>query len=157
LLQCSGQVQASQKSDGSLVTSADLWVDGEIKNAIASTFPKHGILSEENNNVFPNTEWCWVIDPIDGTANFTQGLPIWSISLGLLYQGTPVFGYVRLPSLEQSFYGWSIVYLAAIIVMAIASPPIATGVKLRESWAKIEKSTPEDDPNRHDIPIACCL
>jgi myo-inositol-1(or 4)-monophosphatase len=103
-----GQVQASQKSDGSLVTQADRWADQEIQDAIASTFNGYGILSEEGEHIFPDTEWCWVIDPLDGTTNFTRGIPLWAISLGLLYQGTPVFGYVYLPSLAQAFHGfWS--------------------------------------------------
>lgn len=103
-----GQVQASQKADGSLVTQADKWADQEIRDAIASTFPSYGILSEEGEHIFPDTEWCWVIDPLDGTTNFTRGIPIWAISLGLLYQGTPVFGYVYLPPLAQAFHGfWS--------------------------------------------------
>ena len=87
LLQDFGQVQASEKADGSLVTKADQWADQEIQHAIASAFPSHGILSEEGEHIFPGTEWCWVIDPLDGTTNFTRGIPIWAISLGLLYQG----------------------------------------------------------------------
>ena len=106
LLKDFGQVQASQKTDGSLVTQADKWADLEIQDAIASTFKNHGILSEEGDHIFPGTEWCWVIDPLDGTTNFTRGIPIWAISLGLLYQGTPVFGYVYLPTLAQAFHGY---------------------------------------------------
>ncbi len=106
LMQDFGQVQASQKADGSLVTQADHWADLEIRDAIASTFSGYGILSEEGNKIFPNTEWCWVIDPLDGTTNFTRGIPIWSISLGLLYQGTPVFGYVYVPPLNEAFHGF---------------------------------------------------
>lgn len=106
LLQDFGQVQAAQKADGSLVTQADKWADREIREAIAATFPSHGILSEESEHVFPGTEWCWVIDPLDGTTNFTRGIPIWAISMGLLYQGTPVFGYVHLPPLAQTFHGY---------------------------------------------------
>ncbi len=105
LLREYGQVKAEHKADGSLVTQADQWADQEIVRAIASQFPDHGILSEEGQVVFPGTEWCWVIDPIDGTTNFTRGLPMWGISLGLLYQGTPVFGYVYFPPLQQSFAG----------------------------------------------------
>ncbi len=101
-----GQVQALHKPDGSLVTQSDKWADREIQDAIASTFPGYGILTEEGNTVFPGTEWCWVIDPLDGTTNFTRGIPLWSISLGLLYRGTPVFGYVYLPALGQSFHGF---------------------------------------------------
>lgn len=106
LLKDFGQVQADQKADGSLVTQADKWADREIQDAIASTFDGYGILSEEGEHSFPNTEWCWVIDPLDGTTNFTRGIPIWAISLGLLYRGTPVFGYVYAPTLEQRFHGF---------------------------------------------------
>ncbi|MEC4819724.1 MAG: inositol monophosphatase family protein [Scytonema sp. PMC 1069.18] len=106
LMQDFGRVQASQKADGSLVTQADKWADREIRDAIVSTFPGFGILSEESDKVFPETEWCWVIDPLDGTTNFTRGIPIWAISLGLLYKGTPVFGYVSVPPLGDVFHGY---------------------------------------------------
>lgn len=101
-----GQVQASHKADGSLVTKADKWADKEIIEAIASCFPDHGILSEEGEHNFPENEWCWIIDPLDGTTNFTRGIPLWGVSLGLLYQGTPVFGYVHFPCIRQSFHGF---------------------------------------------------
>ncbi|NET00681.1 MAG: inositol monophosphatase [Sphaerospermopsis sp. SIO1G1] len=101
-----GQVQADQKADGSLVTKADKWADQEIRNAISSQFTEHGILSEESDQTFPGKEWCWVIDPLDGTTNFARGIPIWGISIGLLYQGTPIFGYVHVPPLNQTFHGF---------------------------------------------------
>jgi myo-inositol-1(or 4)-monophosphatase len=101
-----GQVQASQKADGSLVTRSDKWADQELRDAITSTFPGFGILSEEGNTTLPDTEWSWVIDPLDGTTNFTRGIPIWGISIGLLYRGIPVFGYVYLPPLAQGFHGF---------------------------------------------------
>ncbi|HEY9617359.1 MAG TPA: inositol monophosphatase family protein [Microcoleaceae cyanobacterium] len=106
LLQDFGQVQAAEKADGSLVTQADRWSDEELRTAIAHQFPTHGVLSEEVEHILPDTEWCWVIDPLDGTTNFARGLPLWGISLGLLYRGTPVFGYVHIPPLRQSFYGY---------------------------------------------------
>lgn len=101
-----GKLQATRKEDGTLVTQADRWADREIREAIASTFPDHGVLTEETTHIFPANDWCWIVDPIDGTTNFTRGIPIWGISLGLLYQGTPVFGFVHLPQLKQSFYGY---------------------------------------------------
>ena len=106
LLKDFGSAQADEKDDGSLVTQSDNWADAEIKSAIASSFPSHGILSEEGEHVFPDTEWCWIVDPVDATTNFARGIPIWGISLGLLYRGTPVFGFVHLPPLNQTFYGF---------------------------------------------------
>lgn len=101
-----GSVQASEKADGSLVTRADRWADDTLRQAIAQAFPDHGILSEEVAHVLPATDWCWVIDPLDGTTNFARGIPLWGISLGLLYRGTPVFGYVAIPPLGQAFHGY---------------------------------------------------
>lgn len=101
-----GNVQATQKSDGSLLTEADQWADEQIRAAIASAFPDHGIVTEETAHVFPDRDWCWAIDPIDGTTNFARGIPIWGTSMGLLYQGTPVYGFVYFPPLQQSFHGF---------------------------------------------------
>lgn len=101
-----GQAQATEKADGSLVTQSDQWADAELRRSIQAAFPEHGVLSEEVEHIFPENDWCWIIDPIDGTTNYARGVPIWGISLGLLYRGTPVFGYVALPPLAQAFYGY---------------------------------------------------
>lgn len=106
LLQDVGLALAVEKADGSLVTQSDRWADEALRVAIQQAFPNHGVLSEEVEHIFPATDWCWIIDPVDGTTNFARGLPLWGVSLGLLYQGTPVFGYVHLPPLQQSFYGY---------------------------------------------------
>eukprot|EP00457_Paulinella_chromatophora_P004582 gb/GEZN01004594.1/.p1 GENE.gb/GEZN01004594.1/~~gb/GEZN01004594.1/.p1 ORF type:complete len:497 (-),score=52.82 gb/GEZN01004594.1/:415-1905(-) len=99
-------VKAQDKADGSVVTQFDIWADGELRGLVLKTFPDHGVLSEEGDHVLPATDFAWIIDPIDGTTNFALGLPIWGISMGLLYKGTPVFGYVHMPPLHQSFYGY---------------------------------------------------
>ncbi|MGB7088417.1 MAG: inositol monophosphatase family protein [Phormidesmis sp.] len=106
LLSAFGSATAEQKADGSLVTQYDKWADAELSDRIRTAFPEHGILSEEAEHIFPDTDWCWVIDPIDGTTNFTRGVPLWGISLGLLYQGIPVFGHVYMPPIDQHFYGF---------------------------------------------------
>ena len=106
LMQDFGKIQADEKEDGSLVTQADKWSDRQIRDAIAKTFLDHGVLTEETEHIFPDNDWCWVIDPIDGTTNFTRGVPLWAISLGLLYKGTPVFGFVYVPPVKQKYYGF---------------------------------------------------
>ena len=101
-----GHITATRKADGTLVTSADRHADQALQTAVKAFFPTHGVLTEETEHIFPDTQWCWIIDPIDGTTNFTRGIPIWGISLGLLYQGTPVFGYVYFPMLNTAYYGY---------------------------------------------------
>jgi myo-inositol-1(or 4)-monophosphatase len=106
LLHDFAKLEPSRKADGSLVTKADHWADAEIRKEIASCFPTHGILTEETEHILPDNQWCWVVDPIDGTTNFTRGIPIWGISLGLLYQGTPIFGFVHFPQINQTYHGY---------------------------------------------------
>lgn len=109
LLRDFARVEASRKPDGSLVTKADKWADEELRRAVKQCFPTHGVLTEETEHILPTSEWCWVIDPIDGTTNFTRGIPIWGISIGLLYRGMPVFGFVHFPQTRQTYHGY---YLA---------------------------------------------
>ena len=106
LLKDFGQVQAAEKEDGSLITRSDRWADRTIRDAIATQYPYHGILSEEANHTLPDCDWCWIVDPLDGTTIFARCIPIWATSIALLYRGTPVFGYVHLPPLGQSFHGF---------------------------------------------------
>ena len=58
LLQDVGQAIATEKADGSLVTQSDRWADAELRSAIAQAFPAHGVLSEEEAHIFPDTDWC---------------------------------------------------------------------------------------------------
>lgn len=106
LLEDFAKLEPTRKADGSLVTQADKWADTELRMAIKQCFPTHGVLTEETEHIFPATDWCWVIDPIDGTTNFTRGIPIWGISIGLLYKGIPVFGFVHFPQIQQTYHGY---------------------------------------------------
>ncbi len=106
LLKDFGNATAEEKADGSLVTQSDKWADGELRRRLQKELPDHGVLSEEDSHIFPPQDFCWIIDPIDGTTNFTRGVPLWGISLGLLYKGTPVFGHVYIPTLDQRFHGF---------------------------------------------------
>ena len=102
-----GKVSGEEKEDGSLVTIADKRADQQIRKAIQEIFPTHGMLTEEGDEtIFPENDWCWIVDPLDGTHNFVRGIPFWGISLGLLYLGKPVFGYVHFPSLQQRYHGF---------------------------------------------------
>jgi myo-inositol-1(or 4)-monophosphatase len=98
LLVQSGRVDPSAKADGTPVTDADLEADRVLTTAIRRVFPDHGIVSEEQETVAPGVDWCWIIDPIDGTSNFTAGLPYWCLSVALALEGEVVLGVVDAPT-----------------------------------------------------------
>jgi myo-inositol-1(or 4)-monophosphatase len=100
----SGQLIASTKKDGTLVTTSDIEADQRVAEAIAQRYPDHGVLSEEGEKVYHGQEWCWVIDPIDGTTNFTWGFPAWGVLVALLYKGQPVLGVAEFPPVGQQLY-----------------------------------------------------
>ena len=94
-----GNINASNKADGSLLTSCDLWSDKTIVDGLASIAPGEGVLSEEGQKTIPNSKAYWVVDPLDGTTNFAAGIPYWSISCLLYTSPSPRDGRIsRMPS-----------------------------------------------------------
>jgi myo-inositol-1(or 4)-monophosphatase len=99
-----GKVTATQKADGSLVTATDRATDQYIAAQLKATFPDHAVLSEERNTQYdPAALFTWVVDPLDGTTNFVRGLPIWGVSMALLYSGEPVVGLLSFISLHEDY------------------------------------------------------
>jgi myo-inositol-1(or 4)-monophosphatase len=99
-----GLHNARRKSDGTLVTKTDEQIDRLISVRIGNTFPGHAILSEEQATLYdPTFEFTWVVDPVDGTTNFTHGMPIWGVSIALLHSGRPVVGILDFPLLHEQF------------------------------------------------------
>ncbi len=98
-----GQLTAAKKQDGTLVTESDLESDRRLSAAILARYPDHTIISEERDKVYRGQEWCWVIDPIDGTTNFTWGFPVWGVLIGLLHYGQPVMGVADFPITDEHY------------------------------------------------------
>ena len=105
LLDISGDLEVTAKHDGTPVTDADVEVDDRLRARLGEAFPAHGILSEERGTLAPDTTWTWVIDPVDGTSNFTNRLPYWCVSVALLFEGHPVLGVVDAPVLGRRYSG----------------------------------------------------
>ncbi|MEK7208277.1 MAG: inositol monophosphatase [Patescibacteria group bacterium] len=85
------------KEDKSFVTAADREAEAAILKEIKKNFPSHSILSEESGAEKNSSEFEWVIDPLDGTANFLNGIPLFSVSVAALKRGTPVAAVVYQP------------------------------------------------------------
>ncbi len=91
------------KDDKSFVTKADKEAEEVIVSLITQRYPDHGILGEEGSEVNPQAEFQWVIDPLDGTSNFINGIPIFGVSIAVVQAGVPVVGVVYSP-LTHSLY-----------------------------------------------------
>ncbi len=92
------------KPDRTPVTDADRAVERVIRDRIAAARPGDGILGEEYGTE-GDTHRQWIIDPIDGTANFLRGVPIWGTLIALAIDGTPVVGVVSCPALGRRWWG----------------------------------------------------
>jgi myo-inositol-1(or 4)-monophosphatase len=82
------------------VTDADHASDAYLHAEIAKRFPNHGIVSEETDPADESaTDIVWVIDPLDGTSNFLNGLPLFGVLIAVLEQGKPVVGAIFIPDI----------------------------------------------------------
>jgi myo-inositol-1(or 4)-monophosphatase len=83
------------------VTTADKETQAYLERRIAERFPAHGILGEEDDasadGDSPAPDFLWVLDPLDGTTNFMNGLPVYASSIGVLHRGVPIAGAVYIP------------------------------------------------------------
>jgi myo-inositol-1(or 4)-monophosphatase len=91
-------VKASQKeSQSSIVTEADFASDSVISGIIRKKFPSHNLISEETGFLNNNSEYTWIIDPLDGTSNFASSIPWFGILISLFRKDEPFMGGAYLP------------------------------------------------------------
>jgi myo-inositol-1(or 4)-monophosphatase len=94
----------SIKEDYSVVTEADLAADQAIAEAIQHEYPTESLISEELQPSIGETgSAVWVVDPLDGTTNFSLGMPIWGVSIARLVDGWPMIAAIYFPVLDEMF------------------------------------------------------
>mgnify|MGYP000477654363 FL=1 len=86
-----------------LVTEADLLSESFITKRIAAHYPRHAILAEESGHQAGDSEYRWLIDPLDGTTNYAHGYPFFCVTLALEYRGEIVLGVAYDPLREELF------------------------------------------------------
>lgn len=91
------------KGEYDLVTESDLLSEDIIVSNIKKDYPEHDIVTEESDLEQHGSEYTWYIDPISGTTNYAHGMPIFSISIGLVRDGDLILGVVYLPILDDLF------------------------------------------------------
>ena len=94
----------SKGSLNDLVTEADHASEKAIIDIIQKNHPDHFILSEETGEIKQNSPYKWIIDPIDGTINFANGIPICCVSIGVEFNGEIILGAVYNPFMNEMFF-----------------------------------------------------
>lgn len=96
-------LNVQHKSRTDLVTKADFASEKYLLNAIQQAFPTHMINAEESGEWKGERDHQWYLDPLDGTLNYSHGLPIYCVSIGYAYQGEMTLGVVYDPTREEYF------------------------------------------------------
>jgi myo-inositol-1(or 4)-monophosphatase len=92
------------KSEKDVVTEVDHLSEAAILEIIGAAFPADAILAEESGVSGPQAERLWVIDPLDGTVNYANGIPFFAVSIGLVVEGEPLLGIVLDPLRDELFH-----------------------------------------------------
>ena len=100
-----GSFKISHKEGiNNLVTEADHSAEKAIIAVIRNNFPDHYILSEEVGEIKTSSDYKWIIDPIDGTVNFANGIPICCVSIAIEHKGVMILGAVYNPLMEEFYF-----------------------------------------------------
>ncbi len=101
-------VVATRKADGSLLTEADTQMQKSTQKFLRDNWPQFDFLGEESSDAeqieaLQSAQGCWILDPLDGTSNFSSGIPIFTVSLALVVAGELVAGIVYDPERDECF------------------------------------------------------
>jgi myo-inositol-1(or 4)-monophosphatase len=97
------KLAVTMKGSQDFLTAADGAVEQRFRERIAQAFPGDGVMGEEAGG--SNAENLWIIDPIDGTANFARDVPNWCVSIGFLRRGVPEIGVIYAPAMAELYEG----------------------------------------------------
>jgi histidinol-phosphatase len=101
------EVRVALRPDGTPVTEADRMVESALRRAIETTFPHHGIIGEEFPATSADAEWVWIIDRLDGTKEFIQGLPLFGTLIALAHRGQLLLELAEQPLRRDRWIGVS--------------------------------------------------
>jgi myo-inositol-1(or 4)-monophosphatase len=95
-----------EKTFNQLVSFVDKTAELMLVEGLQKALPEAGFITEENTIATEQKEFMWIIDPLDGTTNFIHGLPVFSVSIGLMFKNELVLGVVYECNQDEMFYAW---------------------------------------------------
>lgn len=91
------------KGDRDMVSDIDVTVERSVRSYLSERAPQVGFLGEEEGSRRGESGLFWALDPVDGTANFVQGIPLYAVSLGLIEDQSPVLGVIDVPEIKGRY------------------------------------------------------
>jgi myo-inositol-1(or 4)-monophosphatase len=98
------EIEKEYKDDKSIVTAADKESEEIIKKIISKAFPGHSILGEETGHTDNSSKYTWHIDPVDGTANFANHIPMFAVSIALSHKDELIVGVIYNPACNLLYF-----------------------------------------------------
>jgi len=99
-----GNFEVAKKKDDSLVTNADKESEAAIIKVLKKNFPSYNIYAEESGYEKKDSEYTWLVDPLDGTTNFARGIPYFGVSVGLVKGDEKIVAAIINPATGELFY-----------------------------------------------------
>lgn len=97
-------VHITYKADGvDFATEIDQQIEQDFRTFISERFPDYGFFGEEFGKTEKDSDYCWTIDPIDGTKYYAASIPLWSVSIALMFKEEPIFSIIYFPAMDQLF------------------------------------------------------
>ncbi|MBT9163621.1 MAG: Inositol-1-monophosphatase [Chloroflexi bacterium] len=100
----SQEKKVQSKGKRNLATDIDLLAEKRISELLRDEYPDHRILGEELGETEGTSDYCWIIDPLDGTTNYAYGIPFFAVSLGLTCKDEIILGIVYDPMRDELFW-----------------------------------------------------
>ena len=145
-----GNFQVEIKNDQTPVTEVDIQAEKIIKEIILNAFPDHGFYGEETNRENYDSDFLWLVDPIDGTKGFVRGYPFFSTQIALMHKSQIILGVSNAPIFEEIIFAelgkgsWTDNHRTKVSKTSkIESSTISTGnlksLALSEKWSNFGK------------------
>lgn len=146
-------IDVERKSDATPVTRADREAEQRIRGLIERFWPDHGIIGEEYGEQKPESDYTWIIDPIDGTKSFISGVPLYACLIALVHRGEPIVGVAHFPALNETIYArrsggayWNgrRIRVSAVSLLkdaALMGSEVVFGGKEQAGWERLSAAT----------------
>lgn len=121
------------------VTEADQAAENVLRDYVMQNFPLHGFVGEEAPPYQADAEYCWIVDPVDGTRAFISGLPSWGTLIGLSRNGEPVAGVMHQPFTGERYMATG---NSAFLTHAGNTAPLSTSTVTKLEQAKLLTTSP---------------